>query len=96
MAEIISVLFFNVMRYDPKNPRDPASDRFVLSKGHCAPILYAAWAEAGAFPVSDLLNLRKIDSDLEGHPTPVRILSICNHRKQKLIKFSNCLAFKFH
>ena len=41
-------------------------------QGHCAPILYAAWAEAGAFPVSDLKNLRKIDSDLEGHPTPVR------------------------
>ncbi|CAF4497697.1 unnamed protein product [Rotaria sp. Silwood2] len=70
MAEITSVLFFNVMRYDPKDPRNPAGDRFVLSKGHCAPILYAAWAEAGAFPVSDLKNLRKIDSDLEGHPTP--------------------------
>ncbi|CAF4401416.1 unnamed protein product, partial [Adineta steineri] len=70
MAEIISVLFFNVMHYDPKDPRNPAADRFVLSKGHCAPILYAAWAEAGAFPVADLKNLRKIDSDLEGHPTP--------------------------
>lgn len=70
MAEIITVLFFNVMRYDPKDPRNPAADRFVLSKGHCAPILYAAWAEAGAFPVADLKNLRKIDSDLEGHPTP--------------------------
>ncbi len=42
-------------------------------QGHCAPILYAAWAEAGAFPVADLKNLRKIDSDLEGHPTPVCI-----------------------
>ncbi|UJR15478.1 hypothetical protein I4U23_002421 [Adineta vaga] len=70
MAEITSVLFFNVMHYDPKDPRNPAGDRFVLSKGHCAPILYAAWAVAGAFPVSDLKNLRKIDSDLEGHPTP--------------------------
>lgn len=79
MAEIITVLFFNVMHYDPKNPRDPASDRFVLSKGHCAPILYAAWAEAGAFPVLDLLNLRQIDSDLEGHPTPVRIHSFRSH-----------------
>ncbi|KAF4529183.1 hypothetical protein B566_EDAN016229 [Ephemera danica] len=49
---------------------DPSSDRFILSKGHAAPILYAAWAEAGLFPTEDLLKLRKIDSDLEGHPTP--------------------------
>ena len=44
-------------------------------KGHAAPVLYAAWAEAGLFPVGDLQKLRKIDSDLEGHPTPVRFLS---------------------
>ncbi|XP_021922518.1 transketolase-like protein 2 isoform X2 [Zootermopsis nevadensis] len=70
MAEAMSVLFFHVMRYKLSSPRDPSSDRFILSKGHAAPILYAAWAEAGLFPVSDLQNLRKIDSDLEGHPTP--------------------------
>jgi len=74
MAEVMSVLFFKVMKYkDPrvhKDQRDPASDRFILSKGHAAPILYAAWAEAGLFPTSELLKLRKIDSDLEGHPTP--------------------------
>lgn len=70
IAEIMSVLFFHVMRYELKNPRDAAYDRFILSKGHAAPILYAAWAEAGLFPVSELLNLRKVDSDLEGHPTP--------------------------
>jgi transketolase len=52
------------------NPGNPLNDRFVLSKGHAAPILWAAWAEAGAFPVEKLLTLRKIDSDLEGHPTP--------------------------
>lgn len=69
-AEIVSVLFFHVMKYDPKDPKNPASDRFVLSKGHAAPVLYAAWAEAGLFPREELLNLRKIDSDLEGHPTP--------------------------
>jgi transketolase len=69
-ADIVSVLFFSVMRYDPRKPRDPYSDTFVLSKGHAAPLLYAAWAEAGAIPKSELLNLRKIDSDLEGHPTP--------------------------
>ncbi|KAG8187341.1 hypothetical protein JTE90_011703 [Oedothorax gibbosus] len=70
MAEIISVLFFDTMKYKLSEPRDPASDRFVLSKGHAAPILYAAWAEAGLFPEAELLNLRKIDNDLEGHPTP--------------------------
>ncbi|HEV8039033.1 MAG TPA: transketolase [Bryobacteraceae bacterium] len=69
-AEIMSTLFFSVMRYDPKNPGSAANDIFVLSKGHAAPILYAAWAEAGAFPREKLLTLRKIDSDLEGHPTP--------------------------
>lgn len=70
MAEIMSVLFFDTMRYSIQEPRAPSNDRFVLSKGHSAPILYAAWAEAGLFPTEDLLNLRKIDSDLEGHPTP--------------------------
>jgi len=70
MAEIMSVLFYRVMRYSVQEPRHPSNDRFILSKGHAAPILYAAWAEAGLFPVSDLMNLRKIDSDLEGHPTP--------------------------
>jgi len=70
MAEVMSVLFYKVMRYSVKEPKHPANDRFILSKGHAAPILYAAWAEAGLFPVSDLMNLRKIDSDLEGHPTP--------------------------
>lgn len=68
-AEIMAVLFFFVMRYDPKDPKNPANDIFVLSKGHAAPILYAAWAEAGLFPVEKLLTLRQIDSDLEGHPT---------------------------
>src|SRR5919108_1464436 len=70
MAEIMAVLFFRVMRYDPAAPRSPSSDAFVLSKGHAAPILYAAWAEAGAFPREQLLTLRRLDSDLEGHPTP--------------------------
>ncbi|XP_065351187.1 transketolase-like protein 2 isoform X2 [Cloeon dipterum] len=70
IAELMSVLFFHTMRYKVSAPKDASSDRFVLSKGHAAPILYAAWAEAGLFPVADLQNLRKIDSDLEGHPTP--------------------------
>ncbi len=69
-AEIVAALFFGEMRFDPKNPQNPDNDRFVLSKGHAAPVLYAAWAEAGLFPRDELLKLRRIDSDLEGHPTP--------------------------
>lgn len=69
-ADIVAALFFSVMRYDPKNPKARNSDRFILSKGHAAPLLYAAWAEAGLFPTSDLLKLRTLTSDLEGHPTP--------------------------
>jgi len=70
MAEVMSVLFFRVMRYSVAEPKAASNDRFILSKGHAAPILYAAWAEAGLFDPSLLLDLRKIDSDLEGHPTP--------------------------
>src|SRR6476660_1151276 len=70
MADIMAALFFAEMRFDPKEPHNPDSDRFVLSKGHAAPILYAAWAEAGLFDRSELLKLRRIDSDLEGHPPP--------------------------
>src|SRR5206468_11616655 len=69
-ADIVAALFFSIMRYDPKNPKAFNSDRFVLSKGHAAPLLYAAWAEAGLFPKQDLLKLRTLSSDLEGHPTP--------------------------
>uniref|UniRef100_A0AAQ4P5J1 Transketolase n=1 Tax=Gasterosteus aculeatus aculeatus TaxID=481459 RepID=A0AAQ4P5J1_GASAC len=69
-AELMSVLFFNTMRYKADDPRNQCNDRFVLSKGHAAPILYAAWAEAGFVKESELLNLRKVDCDLEGHPTP--------------------------
>src|SRR5262245_65473087 len=58
------------MRYDPRNPRNPDNDRFVLSKGHAAPVLYAAWAEVGFLKRAELLKLRRFDSDLEGHPTP--------------------------
>lgn len=69
-AEIVAALFFAEMRYDPRDPQHPDNDRFVLSKGHAAPILYAAWAEAGYLKRGELLTLRRIDSDLEGHPTP--------------------------
>jgi transketolase len=69
-AEVVAALFFSEMRYDPRNPQNPDNDRFVLSKGHAAPILYAAWAEVGLLKREDLLTLRRFDSDLEGHPTP--------------------------
>ena len=69
-ADIVAALFFAEMRFDPSDPQHPEADRFVLSKGHAAPILYAAWAAAGAFARDELLKLRTIGSDLEGHPTP--------------------------
>ena len=69
-AEIVATLFFSEMRYDATDPQFVHNDRFVLSKGHAAPILYAVWAEAGLFPREEVLKLRQIGSDLEGHPTP--------------------------
>lgn len=69
MAEIAAVLFFDEMRMDLRDPMDLGNDEFVLSKGHAAPILYSCFAEAGVIPESELLNLRKITSRLEGHPT---------------------------
>ena len=69
-AEIMATLFFSELRFDPRKPQNPDSDRFVLSKGHAAPILYSAWAHAGAFDPADLMTLRQMGSDLEGHPTP--------------------------
>ncbi|KAH7730201.1 Transketolase-like protein 2 [Aphelenchoides avenae] len=69
-AEIVSTLFFAEMRYDVSQPRHPAADRFVLSKGHACPVLYAAWEEAGLLTRQQVLTLRQLDSDIEGHPTP--------------------------
>jgi transketolase len=69
-ADVVAALFFGHMRYDPKNPHYYNNDRFILSKGHAAPLLYGAWAETGLFPVEELLKLRQFGNDLEGHPTP--------------------------
>ncbi len=68
IADILSYLYFYEMRIDPENPAWEDRDRLVLSKGHAAPALYAALALRGYFPVSELKNLRKIDSILQGHP----------------------------
>jgi transketolase len=67
-VEIISTLYFDKMRVDPKNPNWGDRDRFVPSKGHCAPTLYTVLAEKGFFPKSELSTLRRIDSTLQGHP----------------------------
>ena len=68
IADILTYLYFEKMNIDPENPKMENRDRFVLSKGHTAPGLYATLAHRGFFPVEDLLTLRKIDSYLQGHP----------------------------
>ena len=67
-ADVLTYLYFREMRIDPEQPQDPNRDRFVLSKGHCAPGLYATLAERGFFPVADLPTLRHSNSYLQGHP----------------------------
>jgi transketolase len=69
-ADVVAALFFGHMKYDAKNPHYYNNDRFILSKGHAAPVLYAAWAENGLIPVTELAKLRQFGNDLEGHPTP--------------------------
>ena len=69
-ADIVATLFCAEMRFDPKRPQYSRNDRFVLSKGHGAPVLYAAWAAVGLLDRKDLLTLRELQSDIEGHPTP--------------------------
>ena len=68
ISDILSVLYFDEMNVDPKYPQNPLRDRFVLSKGHCAPALYGALAEKGFIPKEDIKTLRKADSYLQGHP----------------------------
>ncbi len=68
IAEILTYLYFKEMNIDPKNPKDPKRDRFVLSKGHAAPALYATLAQRGYFSPDELLTLRHIGSRLQGHP----------------------------
>lgn len=72
-ADIMTALYFCIMRHDPENPQWEDRDRFVLSKGHVAPILYAALAESGYFPVDELLTLRKLGSRLQGHPVRAKL-----------------------
>ena len=68
-ADIVTTLFFKEMNIDANNPKNPDRDRFVLSKGHAAPVLYSALARKGFFPVEELTTLRKFGSRLQGHPS---------------------------
>lgn len=67
-TDIVSCLYFSVMRHNPKNPQWPQRDRFHLSKGHCCPLWYAVLAESGYFPEEELWTLRNLGSNLQGHP----------------------------
>jgi len=68
-ADILAYLYFHEMNIDPQNPNEPNRDRFVLSKGHASPVLYAALAEKGFFPKEELASFRKLNSRLQGHPS---------------------------
>ncbi len=68
MADVFTALYFHILKQDPKNPGWPERDRLVLSNGHICPVLYAAMAHAGYFPVNELMTLRKFGSRLQGHP----------------------------
>lgn len=72
-ADILTALYFREMNIDPKNPKLKGRDRFVLSKGHAAPVQYAALAERGYFPVEDIMTLRKLGSEFQGHPNMQKV-----------------------
>ncbi len=78
MADILTALYFHVMRHDPKNPDWSERDLFVLSNGHTVPVQYAAMARSGYFPIEELQTLRKLGSRLQGHPERVKLPGITN------------------
>lgn len=73
IADLLTLLYFEVMNIDPKHPNNPDRDRFVLSKGHCAPALYGVLAERGFLPKEDLTGFRHTDSYLQGHPDMTKV-----------------------
>lgn len=75
-ADIVTALYFKEMNIDPKNPKMEGRDKFILSKGHAAPVQYAALAERGYFPKEELLTLRKLESKLQGHPNRDKVPGI--------------------
>lgn len=76
LADIFAALFFKILNHDPSNPDWEGRDRFILSNGHVAPILYASMAHAGYFPVEELMTLRKLNSRLQGHPSRTNLPGI--------------------
>jgi len=78
LAEILTALYFKIMKIDPKNPKMPDRDIFLLSNGHTVPIQYAAMAEAGYFDKEELMTLRKLGSRLQGHPERVKLPGLEN------------------
>ena len=75
-ADIVTALYFKEMNIDPKNPKMEGRDKFILSKGHAAPVQYAALAERGYFPVADIMSLRKLGSRFQGHPNRDKVPGI--------------------
>ncbi len=75
-ADILTTLYFRIMNVDPKDPQKPDRDKFVLSKGHAAPLLYATLAEKGFFPKKDVLTLRKINGKFQGHPDMNKVTGV--------------------
>lgn len=75
-TDIVAALYFHVMRHDPGNPHWPDRDRFVLSKGHASPVLYAALAQAGYFPREEIITFRRVDSRLQGHPDMKKLAGV--------------------
>lgn len=73
VIDLLTVLYWQFFRYDFKNPQDPKRDRFILSKGHCIPALYAVWSKRGYLPREELFTLRKMGSRLQGHPDRTRL-----------------------
>ena len=75
-VEIMTTLYFEKLKVDPKNPKDENRDRFVLGKGHAAPMLYLILAEKGFFPQDELASLRQLDSKLQGHPCALKTCGV--------------------
>lgn len=72
IADVVTALYYGIMRHDPANPRWPDRDRFILSKGHCSPVIYAVLADCGYFPLGDLKTFRRPGSHLQGHPSSAK------------------------
>jgi len=75
-SDILTALFFHEMNIDPKNPKMENRDKFILSKGHAAPVLYSTLAEKGFFPKEELLTLRKLNSNIQGHPDMRKVIGV--------------------